>query len=82
MERQGYTTHSCVEQEPCYRVHIDEGLRPRLGSLDYGNVDLVEIVDPVVAVPQIGLAEGVARRPAQVGLRLWLTRPTHTGMAL
>ena len=51
MERQGYTTHSCVEQEPCYRVHIDEGLRPRLGSLDYGNVDLVEIVDPVVAVP-------------------------------
>lgn len=51
MERQGYTTHSCVEQEPCYRVYIDEGLRPRLGSLDYRNVDLVEIVDPVVAVP-------------------------------
>jgi len=49
MEKQGYATQSCVEQEPCYRVHIDEGQRPRPGRLDYRNVDLVEIVEPVVA---------------------------------
>ena len=49
MEKQGYATQSCVGQEPCYRVHIDEGQRPRPGRLDYRNVDLVELVEPVVA---------------------------------
>ena len=49
MEKQGYTTQSCVEQETCYRVHIDEGFRPRPGLPDYKKVDLVETVDPVVA---------------------------------
>ena len=49
MEGQGYTTQSCVEQEPCWRVHIDEGHRPRPGFPDYRKIDLVEPVDPVVA---------------------------------
>ena len=49
MEGQGYTPQSCVEQEPCWRVHIDEGRRPRPGFPDYRKIDLVEPVDPVVA---------------------------------